>query len=158
MAQIPATPAFGARASKDAVEKGRVFAPKFDDAGLIMCVTTDADSNEVLMVAFMNAESLALTIETGEAHYWSRSRQELWHKGATSGSVQNVVEMRTDCDQDAILLKVRVAGSGASCHLGYNSCFFRSVPLGQAPGPDMEMTIEEDGPRFDPEAVYGDKS
>lgn len=146
---------FAARGNKDAVEKGTLFAPKFDDNGLIICITTDADSGEVVMVAYMNAHSLALTLETGEAHYWSRSRGELWHKGATSGSVQKVVEARTDCDQDAILLKVRTGGSGASCHLGYHSCFFRTIPVGAAPTPATELAIAAEPPAFDPETVYG---
>jgi len=150
-------PVFAARGDKNAVEKGTSFAPKFDKDGLIICITTDADSGEVVMVAYMNAESLALTLTTGEAHYWSRSRQELWHKGATSGSVQRVVEARTDCDQDAILLKVRTDGSGASCHLGYHSCFFRTIPVGSEPSPETQLTISADAPAFDPDEVYGKK-
>jgi phosphoribosyl-AMP cyclohydrolase len=104
----------------------------------------------------MNAEALAKTIETGEAHYWSRSRQVLWHKGATSGLVQRVVDMRVDDDQDAIWLKVEVAGSGASCHVGYTSCFYRSVPTGKAPSPDLELEYRETSKTFDPKDVYGD--
>ena len=146
---------FAARTSKNAVEKGTTFAPKFDADGLIPCITVDADSGAVLMFAHMSRETLAETIEIGEAVYWSRSRGERWHKGATSGSVQNVVEMRTDCDQDVILIRVRVEGSGASCHLGYRSCFFRAVPLGTAPTPETALTVVEDGPLFDPDVVYG---
>lgn len=155
MSDGDSTALFAERGSKNEVEHGTAFAPKFDANGLIVCITTDADTGSVLMVAYMNAESLKRTIATGEAHYWSRSRRELWHKGATSGSIQRVVEMRTDCDQDAILIKVRVQGSGASCHLGYNSCFFRSVPIGETPGPGLRLRVDEDGPIFDPRDVYG---
>ena len=147
---------FARRLSVEQVEEGTELAPKFDAEGLITCVTTDAATGDVLMVGFMNAEALAKTIETGEAHYWSRSRRSLWHKGATSGLVQRVVEMRIDDDQDAVWLKVEVAGSGASCHVGYRSCFYRSVPLGGAPGSDLELRFEEHGKTFDPKAVYGD--
>ncbi len=113
------------------VEEGAVLMPRFGPDGLITCVTSDAATGEVLMVAHMNAEALARTIETGEAWYWSRSRRELWRKGATSGQVQTVVEMRVDCDQDAIWLKVRVGGDGGCCHTGRRSCFYRIVPVGQ---------------------------
>ena len=156
MSDSPA--AFAERTTKHEIEKGLSFSPKFDADGLIPCITMDADTSDVLMFAFMNAESLSRTMATGEAHYWSRSRQELWHKGATSGAVQKVAEMRVDCDQDVVLIKVRVAGPGGSCHLGYNSCFFRSVPLGAPPDPETRLQIEEDGPVFDPEAVYGKRS
>lgn len=114
---------------KAALEEGDRFTPKFDANGLLTAVVTDADSGELLMVAHMNAEALALTLETGIAHYWSRSRKSLWKKGDTSGNVQSVVELRTDCDQDAVWLKVRVAGDGATCHTGRRSCFYRSVRL-----------------------------
>lgn len=122
---------FGTCGSKDEIEEGSVFSPKFDDKGLITAVTTDAKTGELLMVAWMNAEALARTIETGEAWYWSRSRNELWHKGDTSGQIQTVVELRTDCDQDTVWLKVQVAGDGGCCHVGYRSCFYRRVPQGQ---------------------------
>jgi phosphoribosyl-AMP cyclohydrolase len=105
-----------------------VLAPRFDAAGLITCVTTEADSGEVLMVAHMNAAALSRTIESGEAWYWSRSRQALWHKGDTSGQIQTVIEMRIDCDQDAIWLRVKVAGDGGCCHTGRRSCFYRLQP------------------------------
>jgi phosphoribosyl-AMP cyclohydrolase len=118
---------FSSAASKAELEEGTMFTPRFGQDGLIVCVTTDADSGAVLMVAYMNEEALRLTIETGVAHYWSRSRKSLWRKGDTSGQVQTVTEMRTDCDQDAILLKVTVAGDGNSCHTGRGSCFYRSV-------------------------------
>jgi phosphoribosyl-AMP cyclohydrolase len=115
-------------ASTRELEEGLVLAPRFDANGLITCVTTHADTGEVLMVAHMSAEALKLTIETGEGWYWSRSRKALWHKGETSGQIQQVVEMRIDCDQDAVWLKVRVAGDGGCCHTGRQSCFYRLQP------------------------------
>lgn len=115
--------------TKAAIEEGATFAPRFDADGLVTCVATDAATGEVLMVAHMNAQSLQLSIETGEAWYWSRSRGELWHKGATSGQIQTIVEMRVDCDQDALWLKVQVAGDGGCCHTGRRSCFYRVQPL-----------------------------
>lgn len=134
------------------VEEGVEFAPKFDRDGLVPVITTDHESGELLMVAYMNAEALAATIECGEAVYWSRSRQSLWHKGATSGLVQKVVEARTDCDQDAIWLKVRVVG-GACCHVGYRSCFYRSIVMD---GDDRGgLRFEETEKVFDPAVVYG---
>ena len=151
---------FQARQSIEQVEEGDDLAPKFDDRGLITVVTTDAESGELLMQGYMNAEALGLTITTGEAHYYSRSRQVLWHKGATSGFVQKVRELLVDDDQDCIWLRVDVAG-GASCHVGYRSCFYRRVPIGddfdgkQANGQvDLEWTDTEKV--FDPEEVYGD--
>ncbi len=114
---------------KRALEEGTTLCPRFDASGLVTCVTTDAATGELLMVAHMNAEALARSIETGEAWYWSRSRGELWHKGATSGQVQTIVEMRVDCDQDALWLKVNVAGDGGCCHTGRHSCFYRVKPL-----------------------------
>jgi len=147
---------FAARRSVEQVEEGRELAPRFDENGLLPVVTTDAGSGEVLMLGYMNAEALARTIETAEAHYWSRSRNALWRKGATSGLVQKVVDMRIDDDQDALWLKVRVAGSGASCHVGYRSCFYRSVPLGETPAAGLRLVFREDEKTFDPEEVYGD--
>ena len=119
--------------SKADLEEGIALTPRFGPDGLIACVATDAATGELLMVAHMNAEALARTLETGEAWYWSRSRGELWHKGATSGQVQTVVEMRVDCDQDALWLKVHVAGDGGCCHTGRRSCFYRKVgtPAGE---------------------------
>jgi phosphoribosyl-AMP cyclohydrolase len=108
-------------------EEGAVFAPRFDASGLITAIVTDAKDGHLLMVAHMNAEALRLTLETGVAHYWSRSRETLWKKGETSGNLQTVVEMRTDCDQDALWLKVNVAGDGPTCHTGRRSCFYRQV-------------------------------
>jgi phosphoribosyl-AMP cyclohydrolase len=116
------------------VEEGTVLMPRFGPDGLVTSVATDAATGEVLMVAHMNAEALARTIASGEAWYWSRSRRELWRKGATSGQVQTVVEMRVDCDQDAVWLKVRVGGDGGCCHTGRRSCFYRIVPTPSEPG------------------------
>ncbi|MFH5802520.1 phosphoribosyl-AMP cyclohydrolase [Alienimonas sp. DA493] len=125
------TATFAPRGSKAELEAPDApFAPKFDADGLIPAIAVDAEDGTILMQAYMNAESLAQTLEKGEAVYWSRSRQELWHKGATSGQVQTVVELLTDCDQDSILLRVKQAGGGA-CHTGQRSCFYRKVPVGQ---------------------------
>lgn len=145
---------FSERKTVEQVEEGHDLAPKFDEHGLIPCVTTDAASGEVLMLGYMNAEALKRTIETGEAHYWSRSRQVLWHKGATSGLVQKVAELRIDDDQDAVWLRVSIPGD-ASCHVGYRSCFYRSVPMGRG---DFQRALkfEEDRKAFDPKKVYGD--
>ena len=147
---------FAKRVSVEQVEEGCELAPKFDEHGLIAAVATDAQSGNVLMLGYMNAEALARTIETGEAHYWSRSRKVLWHKGATSGLVQKVVELRIDDDQDAVWLKVDVAGSGASCHVGYMSCFYRSIPTGGKPSPELKLEFKEQTKTFEPKEVYGD--
>ena len=112
-----------------ALEEGAVFSPRFDAAGLIVCITCEASSGVVLMVANMNAEALAATLASGIAHYWSRSRGQLWRKGDTSGQLQHVLEMRTDCDQDALLLKVKVGGDGGCCHTGRQNCFYRRVEI-----------------------------
>ena len=132
-----------------------MLAPKFDKDGLIPVVTTDYDSGEVLMVANMNAEALAKTIELGEAVYFSRSRQQLWHKGATSGLVQKVREILIDDDQDSVWLRVDVQG-GASCHVGYRSCFDRSVPISPDADEPLDLTFTITEKVFDPKAVYGD--
>lgn len=132
-----------------------MLAPKFDDNGLIPVVTTDYDSGEVLMVANMNAEAFAKTIELGEAVYYSRSRKQLWHKGATSGLVQKVREILIDDDQDAVWLRVDVHG-GASCHVGYRSCFYRSVPIAPDTDEPLDLTFTITEKVFDPKAVYGD--
>ncbi|MDB6073830.1 MAG: phosphoribosyl-amp cyclohydrolase [Verrucomicrobiaceae bacterium] len=121
---------FGTRDSKHSIEQGLVFAPKFDEHGLIPVVAMDAHSNEPLMLAYMNEASLKMTLELGEAVYWSRSRNELWHKGKTSGQIQRVVELRTDCDQDAIIMKVDQLGGGC-CHTGENECFYRTIAFGK---------------------------
>ncbi|MEL6648127.1 MAG: phosphoribosyl-AMP cyclohydrolase [Pseudomonadota bacterium] len=145
---------FQPRTSVEQVEESTDLAPKFDDHGLLPCITTDAQSGEVLMLGWMNEDALKLTIETGEAHYFSRARQVLWHKGATSGLVQKVVEFRIDDDQDAVWMRVEVAGSGASCHVGYRSCFYRAVPTSDDAGKPLEFL--EDSKTFDPKDVYGD--
>lgn len=147
---------FNERKTVEQVEEGDELAPKFDKDGFIPVVTTDYHSGEVLMHAYMNREALAKTIELGEAVYWSRSRQVLWHKGATSGLVQKVVEMRIDDDQDTVWLRVEVAG-GASCHVGYRSCFYRTVPVGPAAKSGaIKLGYTETEKVFDPKAVYGD--
>ena len=145
---------FSARTSVEQVEEGNELAPKFDEAGLIPVVTTDHETGELLMHAYMNELALRKTIETGEAHYWSRSRACLWHKGATSGLVQNVLELRVDDDQDCLWMRVTVAGSGASCHVGYRSCFYRAIPTGEQAG--EPLVFLEDEKTFDPVEVYGD--
>ena len=146
---------FRPRRTVEQVEEGVELAPKFDAHGLIPAVTTDFDSGELLMHGYMNAEALALSIETGEAHYFSRSRQAIWHKGATSGLVQKIRELRIDDDQDCVWMRVDVTG-GASCHVGYRSCFYRKVPSG--PGLDSDTSLElefmETEKVFDPEEVY----
>ena len=147
---------FAARMSVEQIEEGLVLAPKFDSDGLIPCITTEANSGEVLMLGYMNAGALQRTITTGEAYYWSRSRQCLWRKGATSGLIQKVVELRIDDDQDAVWLRVKVAGSGASCHVGYRSCFYRSVELGGPSGGPARLVFTESRKSFDPKNVYGD--
>ena len=151
---------FAPRGSTAEIEEGDRLSPKFDADGLITAVAVDADDGAVLMLAHMDAQALALTIETGEAHYFSRSRRRLWKKGEESGHVQKLVELRVDCDQDAVVLRVRMAnladGSpGAACHTGHRSCFFRSVPLGAAPTPELKLTLNEATKRYDPAQVYG---
>ncbi|HAO00111.1 MAG TPA: phosphoribosyl-AMP cyclohydrolase [Planctomycetaceae bacterium] len=150
-------PMFLPRTSIEQVEEGTEFAPKFDAQGLIPVVTTDWTSGELLMHGYMNAEAVRRTIELGEAVYWSRSRQVLWHKGATSGLIQKVREMRIDDDQDTIWLRVEVTG-GASCHVGYRSCFYRRVPVGtEATGQSTpRLEFMESEKVFDPTSVYGD--
>lgn len=145
---------FQARHSIEKVEEGVDFAPKFGTDGVLPCITTDAKTGEVLMLGWMNEDALRLTVETGEAHYFSRARQVLWHKGATSGLVQKVIEARIDDDQDAIWVRVDVAGSGASCHVGYRSCFYRAVPVAEEAGQPLRFV--EDRKTFDPIEVYGD--
>jgi len=151
---------FNERTSIEQVEESTELAPKFDERGLITAVTTDARTGELLMQGYMNAEALRLTITTGEAHYYSRSRQTLWHKGATSGLVQKVEQLLIDDDQDCIWLRVNVAG-GASCHVGYRSCFYRQIPVGrifaarQHDG-QVELEFTDTEKVFDPQEVYGD--
>ena len=148
---------FKKRESVFEVEEGKFFSPKFDDNGLIPVTTTDSGSGELLMHGFMNEEALKKTIETKEAHYWSRSKKALWHKGKTSGFVQKVVDLRIDDDQDSLWMSVDI-GSGASCHVGYKSCFYRSIPLGIIDnGKKIEMKFTEKEKKFDPEKVYKDQ-
>ncbi|QRM55414.1 phosphoribosyl-AMP cyclohydrolase [Sinorhizobium sp. BG8] len=137
---------------KSVLEGSGDFTPRFDANGLVTAVVTDARDGELLMVGHMNAEALSLTIETGVAHYWSRSRKALWKKGETSGNLQSVVEMRTDCDQDAVWIKVSVAGHDATCHTGRRSCFYRTV---EAVDGKAKVTISADAPVFDPDEIYG---
>ena len=154
---MAATDFFLERTSIEQVEESTGLAPKFDDNGLIPVVTTDFVSGEVLMHAYMNREALSKTLELGEAVYYSRSRQTLWHKGQTSGLVQIVKEIRIDDDQDCVWLRVDVQG-GASCHVGYRSCFYRTVPFGRATDNKEQLTLQftESEKVFDPEVVYGD--
>ena len=145
---------FKKRDSVFEVEEGKFLSPKFDDQGLIPVVTTDSKSGEVLMHGYMNAEALKKTIETKEAHYYSRSRKAIWHKGKTSGFIQKVTEIKIDDDQDSVWLSVDI-GDGASCHVGYRSCFYRSIPLGKIDNArKIEMQFEEKEKKFDPEKVY----
>jgi len=164
MSTTASSPYFAPRTSVEQVEEGRQLAPKFAEHGLIPCVTTAADTGEVLMFAYMNDRALSKTIETGQAHYWSRSRGKLWKKGETSGLVQHVQQMLIDDDQDCVVLKVSLdaptaGGDAASCHVGYRSCFYRAVPTGEAAknadGP-LELGFVEQEKAFDPDAVYGD--
>ena len=141
---------FGSRDDKKLVETEPVFAPKFDNHGLIVAIAQDADTNEVLMVAYMNEDSLKQTLEIGEAVYFSRSRQEIWHKGATSGHTQTVEKILTDCDQDALVLKVRQKGPGC-CHAGYRSCFYRNI---QEVGDPVALGQEIEDQSYDPNKVY----
>ena len=139
-------------ADKSQIEEGLAFAPQFGADGLITAVVTDAKSGDVLMVAHMNAEAVAKTVASGEAWYYSRSRRALWKKGESSGHGQRVVELRVDCDQDALWLKVEQEGLGA-CHTGRRSCFYRAVPLGKAGSVTLQFRDAEK--TFDPKAVYG---
>ena len=136
------------------VEEGKYLEPKFDENGLIPVITTDFKNGDILMHGYMNDEALKKTIETKEAHYWSRSRKKIWHKGQISGFVQKVKEIRIDDDQDSIWLSVDI-GNGASCHVGYRSCFFRSIPLGKIKNTqELEMEFKETKKKFNPEKVY----
>jgi phosphoribosyl-AMP cyclohydrolase len=154
---VPEQSPFAKRGSAEAVEEGRALSPKFDADGLVTCVATDAAGGDVLMVAHMNAQALAKTIETGEAWYFSRSRKALWRKGESSGHVQRVTEMRIDCDQDAVWIKVAQEGPGA-CHTGRRSCFYRAVPLGEAPNASLTLEFRDADKTFDPAAVYAPKT
>ena len=139
------------------VEEGKYLEPKFDENGLIPVVTTDFNTGDILMHGFMNDEALKKTIETKEAHYWSRSRKKIWRKGQTSGFVQTIKEIRIDDDQDSVWLLVDI-GNGASCHVGYRSCFYRSIPLGNIKNvQELEMEFKESKKIFDPKKVYKDE-
>ena len=145
---------FKKRDSVFEVEEGKFLSPKFDSQGLIPVITTDIKTGEVLMHGYMNSEALKKTIETKEAHYWSRSRKSIWHKGKTSGFTQKIIQIRIDDDQDSVWLSVDI-GNGASCHVGYRSCFYRSIPLGKIDQSEkVEMKFEEKEKKFDPEKVY----
>ena len=143
---------FAKRESIEQVEEGKVLAPKFDLNGIIPAVVTETLSGEVLMLGYMNEDSLRKTIETKEAYYWSRSREVLWKKGDSSGMIHEVDEILIDDDQDSLLLKVTIKGLGASCHVGYKSCFYRSLQNVTEDGVELEFT--EDEKVFDPEIVY----
>lgn len=149
--------AFGNREDKDKVEKGSDFSPKFGEDGLIPAVAQDSSTGEILMVAYMNDEALRQTIEKQEAVYYSRSRNTLWHKGATSGHIQKIIEIRTDCDQDVVLLKVKQIGPGC-CHVGYGSCFYRKVPIEDEPSKMIQNNIVQLNhcaeQTYDPKEVY----
>ncbi len=159
MMRTEAPRTFSERTSVEQVEEGTELAPKFDGNGIIPCITQHAETREILMFAFMNAEAFRLTIATRLAHYWSRSRRKLWKKGETSGMTQQVHRILIDDDQDCVVLEVTLgrpdAGGGeASCHVGYRSCFYREV-VGQG-GDNPTLHFIETGKTFDPEAVYGD--
>ncbi|MBO91988.1 MAG: phosphoribosyl-AMP cyclohydrolase [Pseudomonadota bacterium] len=139
------------------VEQGSLLMPKFDKDGLIPCITTDVKSGVILMFAFMNRDALAKTIQTREAHYWSRSRSELWKKGSSSGHTQKVIDIRVDCDQDAICLIVDQ--TGAACHVGYYSCFHRSIELDTVSDvKKVRLVKNEKHKKYDPDLVYGKKN
>lgn len=144
------------RGSSSDIEQKMLFAPKFDANGLIPAIAVDAVTREPLMLAYMNEESLKMTLALGEAVYYSRSRREIWHKGATSGHIQKVRRILADCDQDALILLVDQIGAGA-CHTGHHSCFYRSVPFGDAlkSGEPVVLEAADEGACFDAEAVYG---
>ena len=136
------------------IEEGNLLSPKFDNEGLIPVITMCSKTKEILMHGYMNVEALKKTIETKEAHYFSRSRKAIWHKGKTSGFTQKVIEIKIDDDQDSIWLTVDI-GDGASCHVGYRSCFYRSIPLGPIDnGREVKMKFTEKEKKFDPEEVY----
>ena len=139
------------------VEEGKYLSPKFDENSLIPVITSDFKTGDILMHGYMNYEALKKTIETKEAHYWSRSRKKIWRKGQVSGFIQKIKEIRIDDDQDSVWLSVDI-GNGSSCHVGYRSCFFRSIPLGKIKNEEeLEMEFKETEKTFDPEKVYKDE-
>ena len=148
---------FKKRYSIQEVEEGKFLEPKFDENGLIPVITSDFETGDILMHGYMNDESFKKTIETKEAHYWSRSRKKIWHKGQVSGFVQIIKEIRIDDDQDSIWLSLDI-GNGASCHVGYRSCFYRSIPLGKINDfENIEMEFKEKNKIFDPKKIYKDE-
>jgi len=148
---------FKKRVNIKEVEEGKFLSPKFDKSGLIPVVTSDYHTGDILMHGYMNNKALKKTIETKEAHYWSRSRKKIWHKGQISGFVQTIKEIRIDDDQDSVWLSVDI-GNGASCHVGYRSCFYRSIPLGNIKNvQELEMEFKEEKKIFDPKKVYKDE-
>ena len=148
---------FKKRENVTQVEEGKYLSPKFNKEGLIPVVTIDIKTNEILMHGYMNDEALKRTIETKEAHYWSRSKKKIWHKGEVSGFKQKVIEIRVDDDQDALWIKVDI-GDGGSCHVGYRSCFYRAVPLGKIKNLEkIEMDFKEKKKIFDPKKIYKDE-
>ena len=152
------TPMFKKRESIFEVEEGQFLSPKFDENGLIPVITTDCKSGEVLMHGYMNDEALKKTIQTKQAYYWSRSRKTLWQKGKTSGFIQKVIEIRIDDDQDSVWMSVDI-GSGASCHVGYKSCFYRSISLDPMKNTEeTKLEFKEKEKKFDPEKVYKNQS
>jgi phosphoribosyl-AMP cyclohydrolase len=134
---------FAPRGSNREIESGTRFTPKFDERGLISCIVTNAADGEVLMLAHMNEDALVRTIETGDAWFWSRTHQQLWRKGESSGNTLAIQEMRVDCDQDAILIKVRVSGNGVACHTGARSCFYRQMPVKRHADNSITLTFDE---------------
>ena len=151
------TPMFKKRESIFEVEEGKLLSPKFDANGLMPVTTTDHNTGDVLMHSYMNKEALKKTIETKEAYYWSRSRKKMWRKGQVSGFIQKVKEIRIDDDQDSVWLSVDI-GSGSSCHVGYRSCFYRSIPLGKIKDEEkLEIEFKETEKTFDPKKIYKDK-
>ena len=139
------------------VEEGKYLSPKFDENGLIPVVTTDFQTGGILMHGYINNEALKKTIETKEAHYWSRSRKKIWRKGQVSGFIQKVKEIRIDDDQDSVWLSVDI-GNGSSCHVGYRSCFYRSIPLGKIKDEEkLEIEFKETEKTFDPKKIYKDE-
>ena len=148
---------FSPRGTVEEVEQGSVLMPKFDKDGLIPCITTEVKSGVILMFAYMNSDALTKTIQTREAHYWSRSRSELWKKGSSSGHTQKVIDIRVDCDQDVICLIVEQ--KGAACHVGYHSCFHRSLELGTSSDvKKVRLVKNEKNKKYDPDLVYGKKN
>ena len=154
----PVDVTFASRISVEQVEESDQLAPKFDDNGCIPCVTVHAETKEILMFAFMNSEALKLSISTGLAHYWSRSREKLWKKGETSGMFQNIKRILIDDDQDCVVIEVTLTppstgGKEASCHVGYRSCFYRAIPV-KPDKADVKLEFVEEDKSFDPDNVY----